>query len=308
MKRLLDLLFVTLTVMAVAGCSLRQAAVNLLGDSLSSGGGAYASDNDPDLIREALPFGLKTFESLLEVSPDHRGLLLAASRGFAAYAFLVQDSADRLEDSNFAEAQKSRARAGKLYLRGRDFALRGLAVSHPDFFAELRKNQSMALAATTKDDVPYLYWAGAAWAGAASAVKTDPSLLIDLPLAGALVARVIELDDEFDLGAAHEFFVSYEASRPGGSSRKARRHYQKALEISGGRRVSTYLALAEGVAIREQNLTEFKKLIAAALTIDPDNHPQYRLVNTVARRRALWLQSRISKLFVELEPGKEIEK
>ncbi|MBI2229224.1 MAG: hypothetical protein HYU46_09005 [Deltaproteobacteria bacterium] len=67
----------------LSGCSLNRVAVNVIGDALAGGGGVYASDDDPDLVREALPFGLKTFESLLAVSPDHRGLLLAASRGFA---------------------------------------------------------------------------------------------------------------------------------------------------------------------------------------------------------------------------------
>jgi predicted anti-sigma-YlaC factor YlaD len=308
MIRLRNSIFIAFSILAVAGCSLRQSAVNMLGDALSGGAGAYASDDDPELIGAALPFGLKMFESLLEVSPDHRGLLHAASRGFTAYAFLIQDRADRLDATDLAEAQRLRARARRLYLRGRDYALRGLAVSHPSFFAELRKNQSVALAATTKDDVPFLYWAGAAWAGAVSAAKSDPDLLIDLSLVGALVERVLALEENYDLGAAHEFFVSYEASRPGGSTSKAREHYRKALEISGGQRTSLYLALAENVAIPEQNLAEFQKLTAAVLTVDPDNHPQFRLVNIVARRRALWLESRANDLFLEFEPRKENEK
>jgi len=308
MNRPRNFIFITCSILVLGGCSIRQSAVNLLGDALSGGGGAYASDDDPELIGAALPFGLKMFESLLEVSPDHRGLLLAASRGFTAYAFLIQDRADRLDASDLAEAQRLRARARRLYLRGRDFSFRGLAVSHPSFFAEMRRNQGVALAATTKDDVPFLYWAGASWAGAVSAAKSDPDLLIDLPLAGALVERVIALDEKYDLGAAHEFFVSYEASRPGGSTAKAREHYRKALDISGGQRTSVYLSLAENVAIREQNVAEFKKLIAAVLTVDLDNHPQFRLVNTVARRRALWLESRASDLFLEYETRKENEK
>jgi hypothetical protein len=65
------------TLLLLAGCSVRQVAVNWIGDALAGGGGVYASDDDPELIREALPFGLKTFESLLESAPEHRGLLQA---------------------------------------------------------------------------------------------------------------------------------------------------------------------------------------------------------------------------------------
>ena len=301
-------LAVLLAAYILAGCSLNRAAVNVIGDALAEGGGVYTSDDDPELIREALPFGLKTFESLLEVSPGHQGLLLAASRGFAAYAFLIQDEADRLDETDLRQAQQFRARARKLYLRGRDYALRGLQARHPGFTAELRKGRAAALRAATKDDAPFLYWAGVSWAGAVSVAKNDPDLLIDLPLAGALVERVVALDEQYDLGATHEFFVSYEASRPGGSSAKAREHYRRALEISGGQRASTYLALAENVTIKEQNLAEFRSLIAAALAVDPEKNPQLRLVNTISRRRAVWLGSRVSHLFLEADSQKESEK
>lgn len=285
-----------------SGCSLNRVAVNVIGDALAGGGGVYTSDDDPELIRESLPFGLKTFESLLEVSPKHEGLLLAAARGFTAYAFLIQDEADRLDENDLRRAQQLRARARKLYVRGRDYALRGLDARHAGLAAELKKDRAAALAKTTKEDVPFLYWAGVSWAGAVSAAKTDLDLIIDLPLAGALVERVLALDENYDLGAAHEFFVSYEASRPGGSSAKAREHYRKALEFSGGRRASLHLALAETVTIKEQNLAEFRALIAAALSVDPEKAPELRLVNTISRRRATWLGSRIPDLFLEVNP------
>jgi predicted anti-sigma-YlaC factor YlaD len=289
----------------LSGCSIRQTAVNAIGNALAGGGGVYASDDDPELIRDALPFGLKTFESLLEVSPEHQGLLLAAGRGFAAYAYLIQDEADRLDETDLRRAQQLRARARKLYVRGRDYALRGLEARHPGFTAAIKKDRVAALAQTTGEDAALLYWTGAAWAGAVSVAKNDPDLLIDLPLAGALVERVLALDEKYDLGAAHEFFVSYEASRPGGSLAQAREHYRRALEISGGQRASVHLALAENVTIKEQNLAEFRALIAAALAIDPQKSPQLRLVNAIARRRAAWLESRTNFLFLEAEQKEE---
>jgi predicted anti-sigma-YlaC factor YlaD len=293
--------FFVFAIVVLAGCSIRQAAVNLIGNALSGGGGVYSSDNDPELIHQALPFALKMFEGLLEESPKHRGLLLAAAKGFTGYAFLIQDQADRSDEKDLREAQRLRARARGLYLRGRDYGFRGLALAHPQFLTALRKDKAAALASTTKQDVPFLYWAGVAWAGAISVAKNDPDLLIDLPLAGALVGRVLELDESYDLGAAHEFFVSYEASRPGGNSLKARQHYRKALEISGGQRVSVHLALAENVAIKDQNLSEFRALIAAALAVDLEKNRDLRLVNTISRQRALWLGSRIPDLFLEAD-------
>lgn len=292
----------------VGGCSLRQTAVNAIGDALAEGGGAYASDDDPQLIREALPFGLKMFESLLDVSPRHQGLLLAASRGFTAYAFLLQNEADRLDPIDPNQARALRARIRNLYLRGRDYALRGLEVRRPGFTIELQRDRIAALAPMTQEDVPFLYWAGVSWGGAIAAAKDDLELIVDLPLPGALVGRVLELDERYELGASHDFFITFEASRPGGSARRAREHYKRALEISGGQRASVYLALAEAVAVREQNLAEFRALLTAALAVNIEGNPQLRLVNTIARQRAAWLQSRVSNLFLDVDSQKEKEK
>ena len=56
----------------LAGCSVRKFAVTKLGDSLANGGATYASDNDPEFVGQAVPFGLKLIEGLLAESPDHR--------------------------------------------------------------------------------------------------------------------------------------------------------------------------------------------------------------------------------------------
>lgn len=291
-------LLATLSAAMLTGCSIKQMAVNMIADGLAEGGGVYASDDDPELIREAIPFGLKTYESLLEVSPEHRGLLLATAKGFVVYAYFLQLEADRLDAVDLNRARASRARASRLYLRGRDFALRGLEVEHANFAADLRRDAAAAIAATTSDDAPLLYWAGAGWAGALSADKDNVDLIAELPVAGALVNRVLELDETFDKGSAHEFLVSYEGGRPGGSAESARMHYLRTLELSGGARASAHVALAEAVAVPEQNLEEFRSLLAAALAVDPDAVPELRLSNTIAQERARWLESRIADLFL----------
>ncbi len=285
----------------LGGCSIKRAAVNVVGDAITGGGGVFNSDEDPDLVREAIPFGLKTYESLLAVSPEHEGLLFASAQGFTAYAFMLQREADEADAGDLPAAKKLRARAHRLYLRGRDYGLRGLEAAHPGFTAKLRRDRAAALAETTKDDVRFLYWSGAAWAGALSAAKDDLELIAELPIAGALVGRVLALDEAYERGTAHEFFISFEGSRPGGSAGKARKHYRRALELSDGARASVHVALAEAVVVREQGLAEFRSLIAKALDVDPDRAPNQRVVNILAQRRARWLESRIPDLFLDAD-------
>lgn len=298
---LLKIAAVVAIVCLLAGCSAKKVGANIFGNAISGGTSVYLTDNDPELIKEAFPFGLKTMEGLLEVTPKHKGLLLSAASGFTSYAYLLQQEADEIDYDDYKAAQRLRARATKLYQRGRDYALRGLSLKNEAFTEDLLADPEATLATTGKKDISFLYWAGAAWAGALTADKNDTELIATLPIAGSLVARVLELDETFDDGAGHEFMVSYEAARPGGDLEKSRWHYQRALEISGGKRASLYLALAEGPSVQEQNLEEFKSLINAALSVDADAIPELRLVNTLAHQRAKMLMSRLPDLFLDAE-------
>ena len=74
------LMAVILLVLTVcSGCSVRQIAMDRLGDGLSTSGKAFAADDDPELIRAASPFSLKLMDSVLDERPRHVGLLAAAA-------------------------------------------------------------------------------------------------------------------------------------------------------------------------------------------------------------------------------------
>jgi predicted anti-sigma-YlaC factor YlaD len=306
-----NLILLVLGASGLGGCSLKVMALNSVADALSSQGGVFSSDEDPELVRDAIPFGLKTYESILADLPKHRGLLLATASGFAqySYAYVVLE-AERRDETDLPRSRELRQRARKLFLRGRGYALRGLEVTHPGFEKKLREAPEAALRETVKEDAGLLYWAGACWAGALMASKDDLTLVSELPLAGALVARVLELDEAFNAGAAHEFMISFEGSRSeamGGSPQRAREHYRRALQLSEGKRASVHLALADSVLVREQNVREFREKIEAALAVNPEADPSQRLSNVLSRRRALWLKSRVSDLFLDA-PVEETKK
>lgn len=280
MTRLLALL----AVLAVLnGCAVRQFAVNRIGDALAGGGASYAADDDPELVRAASPFGLKLVESLLEESPRHAGLLLAAARGFTQYAYaFVQQDAEEAEEHDLARSRRLQARARGLYRRARDYGLRGLA--------------------QRSGDVALHYWTGASWAAFIALSKDDPEALADLPRVEALIRRALELDEAFDRGALHTFMIAYEMARPGAggaAEARARRHFERALELSAGLDAAPLVALAEGVCVPLQRRAEFERLLARALAIDPDRRPEGRLANLVAQRRARWLLARTENLFLE---------
>lgn len=285
-------------------CSVRTMAVNAAGNALAKGGSGWARDDDPELVRDATPFALKTIESLLDESPRHKGLLLAAASGFTEYSYAyVQSEADYAESRDLAAATAMRARAGKLYRRALEYGLRGLEVDHSGFREALRSDPVKAAAAVrSKAEVPLLYWTAMAWGAAISLAKENPELAAGLPATEALVRRAITLDEGFGGGALYDFLIAYDGGRPasaGGSVERARGDLAKATALAGGKRAAPLVTFAETVSVASQDRAEFKRLLAQALAIDPDRAPEVRLANLVAQKRARWLLSRADELFIE---------
>jgi predicted anti-sigma-YlaC factor YlaD len=292
---------------AGCGCSIKHVAINRLGNALASSGSTFESDDDPELVAAAIPFGLKLYESLLAESPKHTGLLLAAATGFTEYAYAFVDlKAEEAKEESVDKAYALHDRARRLYLRANRYGMRGLESRHPGFGDALDSDAVTALKRVRKQDVPLLYWTAASLGLAVSSSRTDPEMIAQLPLVEAIVLRVAELDDTFDNGAVPEFLITLEASRsavkPEEQQKAMRRHFDRAIEISHGKRASTYVSFAENACVPAQNVTEFKAMLAKALAIDVDADPSNRLANTLAQRRARWLLGRANDLFMESAP------
>jgi len=302
-QALMKILTALLFALFINGCSFNGFVVNKAGDALANGGNAYAKDNDPELIRAATPFSLKLMESLLDQNPKHRGLLLAASSGFTQYAYVfVQQDADEVEERDVKAAANMRERARHLYIRARDYGLRGLDSAHPGFISTLRTNPTLALSATSANDVALLYWTGVSWAAVISLSKDNPDVIADLPLVEALIYRALELDESFDHGAIHGFLISYEMSRPAGgrdAESRARKHFERIVELTQSQQAAPYVALAEAVCVAKQDRAEFEALLHQALAINVAARPEWKLSNVVMQRRARWLLSRTDQLFSE---------
>lgn len=287
---------------ALAGCSIKTFAVNKLGDTLSAPGpSVYTTDDDPELIKAALPFSLKTLESLLQSSPNHKGMLLTACSGFTSYAnAFVQLDAEAIESTNYEESERLKARARRLYLRGRDYCMRRVELKRPGLRAALSKDPATALG-NAKYDVDEIYWLGASW-GSAIAVGVDqPDLVADFPVVRTLMDKALALDEDYAEGAIHEVFITLDGMSPsmGGDAARARKHFERAVELSKGKSASAYVAMAASVAQPAQNKEEFLKLLDQALAINPDDVPNIRLATLIAQKRARILQSRVDELFTD---------
>jgi predicted anti-sigma-YlaC factor YlaD len=283
------------------GCSLKRIAIGSVANSLAESGDSFASDGDPELIRAAVPFSLKLVESLLVEVPEHRGLLLTACSGFTQYAYAFVDrDAELVKVSDYSRYVKLQDRARLLYLRARDYCLRGLELRERGIRQRLAREPDAALARLKPEDVPLLYWTAASWGKAVTLSLDRPALAGDYPIVRAVAGRALALDEGYGDGALHEVMISVETvpEAMGGSPERARRHFERAVALSKGLSASAYLSYATGVLVPQQKRGEFVELLNRALAIDIDAAPSLRLANVLAQEQARFLLEHLDELFL----------
>lgn len=278
-----------------AGCT--RIITRAAGQALAADGSLFSSEDDPELVRQALPFGLKTLEGLLSKAPGDDQLLQAAASGFTQYAYaFVQQDAEFLTEKDPAASRAGLARARRLYLRARDYGLRGLAARHPGFPSALAANPVAAAATATREDLPLLYWTAASWGASVALSKDDMKAVGQLPRLEALMDRALALDEAWGDGALHEFYISFDGAQ--GRARQAREHLDRALSLTGGKKLGPLVAYAESVCVSAQDRKGFDAALDRVLAFDPDSAPAHRLANLLAQSRARWLKARVEDLFL----------
>ncbi|MEO8070265.1 MAG: TRAP transporter TatT component family protein [Acidobacteriota bacterium] len=288
-KHLAGSAVIVAVLVAVSGCSIKTLAVKTVANTLSDTGDVFSRDDDPELVKDAIPFALKLYESLLESVPKHAPLLLATCSSFTQYSYaFVEADADIVGEARHDEAKALRERALHLYLRGRGYCLRAMDARFPKINEALLADPVPALAKAQKKDVPLLYWTAASWGAAISLGIDRPEIVIDLPVVRALAERALALDDTWNKGAIHELMIAVDSvpEALGGNPEHARQHFERAVALQGGQSASPYVTLATGVSVPTQNKVEFEKLLNQALAVDPEKDPSNRLATLIAQRRA----------------------
>jgi hypothetical protein len=303
-KRALSTSALLVALVSLSGC--KTVALKFAADAAAGTGDNYARDDDPQFVRDAVPFGLKTMEGVLDEKPRHEGLLTGLAAGFTSYGFaFVQTDADLHDlDGKLDTARAERERARKFYLRAREYGLRGLDVRQERLGARLRAGGAEARAALEKagkGEVPLLYWTAAAWALSIAANKGDMGAVSELPTPVAMMERALALDESWGDGSIHEFFVTYDATRSvqeGGGPDRVKAHLDRVMALSMNKKLGPRVSFAEGVLVQRQDRDEFVRVLQEVVAADPGAEPRYRLANLIAQRRAKALLAHVDDLIL----------
>jgi hypothetical protein len=266
----------------------RKMTVISVGPLLEEVAKASSRQSDLRLIREGMPAYLMLMDGMIESWPDNGPLLLAAAQGYSSYAsaFWVD------QDEEYAKALYGKARAYAL----RSLELRGIRKPVEIPFDDFKEG----LKGLGKKDVPYLFWTAACWGSWISLHLESMEAMAELPRVESMMKRVLELNEGFYYGGAHLFMGLWFSSRPkgfGGDLKKAQDHFLKALEFGQGKFLMAYVYYAENYARKAMDRNLFTSTLQRVMETPADTSPDLTLLNTVAKKKAETLLSRVEEYF-----------
>jgi hypothetical protein len=272
--RLLRQLSFLLMSVAVAGCaSFATSAGSRYANNLSV---AILNEDDPETVAAGMPAYLLLVDSMIDGDPDNESLLLSGSKLYGAYGSAFIKEPERIR--GFAR-------------KARDYSDRALCVHRAQLCGLFDRpyDEFAATIGTLKPgDVPVLYASAAAWAGWIQANSSDWNAIASLAKVKAMMARVVELDETYDHGEAHLYLGVIDTLLPaalGGKPEQGRVHFERAIELSGGRNLMAKVEYARRYARITYDRPLHDRLLHEVLDADAAA-PGLTLSNVLAKRQA----------------------
>jgi len=242
------------------------------GNTLSA---AILNQDDPDLVASGVPAYLLLVDGLISQYPDSAGLLVAGSQLFALYG------------SRFAPTE----RAAALTEKARRYGERALCLSYAPAckWSGIGYDQLVAeLGNVERKNIGALYSYAVGWLANLDATSEDWNAVAELPWVEAVLERALALDETYESGAIHGYLGILDSLRPpalGGKPDIARAHFERAIELSGGRDLSIKVEYARRYArlVFDQELHD--RLLTEVLNA-PVDAPKLTLFNVLAKKEA----------------------
>ena len=258
----------------IGGCaSLMSSAASGLADNLSV---AVLNQNDPETVRDGAPAYLLLLDSFLEGSPEDPALLSSAASLYAIYGTVFADD---------------EGRASRLTARGYDYSTRAMCHSYKpscEWRGMLFEDYQQTLDGLKPKHADVVFAHGLASLAHIRAHSADYTAIAQLPYSKALFERYLEINDGTDDGAVHTYLGILNTLIPpalGGEPEKGRAHFERAIEISGGRDLSAKVEFANGYARLLYDRELHDQLLKEVLEADPEV-PGSTLLNVLAQRQA----------------------
>jgi hypothetical protein len=271
MARLLGFGIVAAGASGLVGCA--SLIGSMAADTLTS---SILNQSDPALIQDGVPAYLLLVDGFIHESPDNEDLLAAGAQIYALYGSRFSTDPDA---------------AVRLTRKARDYGSRAICEVHDPACAwqGLAYDEFVErLAGVDAKQIDYLYAFALGWLAYLDATSEDLSAVAELPWVEVALERALDLNEAYAQGAIHTWLGIIKSLRPpalGGEPEIARAHFERSLELSGGRDLSVRVEYARRYArlMYEQELHDrLLREVLAAPTVEDG----YTLLNVLAKEDA----------------------
>lgn len=237
--------------------------------------GNIQQQTDIQLVCDGAPSYLLMVDSMLAGNPEEEALLSLATQAYVGYVAALSNCD--------APPERLTTNADKAYLYGTRLLEEQLNyLSKP---ADI----DTALAKAGTSDVPNLFWGAFGIFTWIEQQGGSPSAMAKLVIVEKTMARILELDEGFQGGAAHLFFAGYYSIKPaflGGGPDKALPHFERALELSDRKFLLTQVTFAKTYARLLFDEELHNTLLQEVLDFPIDSAPEFALSNRIAQKQA----------------------
>ncbi len=235
--------------------------------------------DDPETIKKGVPAYLILVSSMVKGDPENPALLESAAQLYGAYA------------SGFTDSEASKR---ALSNRAFKYASRAMCLRN-DLFCDTEQlsyfEYEKRLSAIDKPQAGYLFIFASSWASYIEANSTDWNAIAELPKVKASIQRVLQLDETTGNGNAHLYMAVLESLLPpalGGKPELAKKHFERAIEISEGENLMAKVLYAEKYARLLFDRELHDELLQQVMDADIGENDQ-TLINTLAKQKAAQL-------------------
>lgn len=240
---------------------------------------AMLNQEDPELVREALPAYMLLLDSMIESYPDNVSTLSAGAKLYAVYGAALVNDADR---------------AAVLTARAREYGVRALCSANEDACNLERQSfdqYMQVIQSIDEEDVEALYsysLASLAWIRANSG---DYNALADLPKVEAALEHVMQLEPGELAASTCMYLGILNTLRPevlGGKPEEGRQWFEQGIGLSQGHDLSIKVEYARGYARLLYNRELHDRLLNEVLVADV-KQSGLTLFNMLAQEQAALL-------------------
>ncbi len=265
---------VIVTALIPTGCaSIVASAGAKMADDLSA---AILDQDDPELVREAMPSFMLLLDSMVRSSPEDPETLGAAAQMYAVYGTAFVDDPDR------ARTLTTRARGygERALCAQQDRACNLDSLDFEDYTAAIDQLGSRDADALYSYSVGYLAYI--------RAHSDDFIALVGLPKVEFALTHLLAIGAGANAGSVNMYLGILNTLRPaalGGKPEVGREYFEAALALSGGRDLSIKVEYARGYArlVYERELHD--RLLNEVLAAEVEQKG-FTLVNHLAQQQA----------------------